>query len=154
MARMLETIREMLQRGAPSPPIAQLIGFELTEIEPGQATIELETSERHFNPMGTVHGGVFCDIADAAMGLAYATQLEDDETYVTVEIKVNYLRPVWKSRLRAEGTVVKAGRTIGLAECTITDEEGRLVAKASSTLMTLRGDQAEGALAVRRKLDG
>src|SRR6266508_6041213 len=119
-------------------PIAELIGFTLTHIEPGRAMIELEAGERHHNPMGTVHGGVICDIADAAMGMAYAGTLGDGETFTTVELKVNFLKQVRKGRLRAEGRVVNAGRTLGLVECDVTDEDGRLVARASSTCMTLR----------------
>jgi len=87
---------------------------------------------------------VLCDIADAAMGMAWASMLADNETFTTLELKINFLRPVWRARLTAEGTVVQRGRTVGLAECAISDERGRLVAKATSTCLTLRGEQAIG----------
>ena len=106
--------------------------------------VELEATERHANPMGTLHGGVLCDIADAAMGMAYAASLEDGETFTTLELKINFLRPVWTGKVIADGRLVKGGRTVGLVECTITDDQDRLVARASSTCMTLRGDAATG----------
>jgi len=141
---MLDHLR-MIQRGEkPPPPIAILIGFTLTSIQTGRAVIDFEAGERHANPMGTLHGGVLCDIADAAMGMAYASQLEEGESFTTLELKLNFLKPVWKARLRAVAKVVKSGRTIGLMECDITDEKDRLVARASSTCMTLRGDEAKG----------
>jgi uncharacterized protein (TIGR00369 family) len=122
-----------------------LIGFRPIVAEPGRAAFELDTDlERHANPMGTVHGGVLCDLADAAMGFAYASTLQDGETFTTLELKINFLRPVWQTRLTATANVVQRGRTIGLVECDLTDAEGRLVARASSTCMTLRGAQAQG----------
>ncbi|HEX2715418.1 MAG TPA: PaaI family thioesterase, partial [Candidatus Acidoferrales bacterium] len=92
----------------------------------------------------TLHGGILCDIADAAMGVAYACTLEDGETFTTLEMKINFLKPIWKARLRAAARVVKQGRTIGLVECDVTDDKQSLVARASSTCMTLRGQQAQG----------
>jgi len=144
MAKMLDLIQKALRGETPPPPVATLIGFSLTEVEPGHAVIEFEASERHANPMGTLHGGVLCDIADAAMGTAYASTLEEGETYTTLELKINFLKPVWTGKLRAVGRLVKGGRTIGLVECDVTDEKQSLVARASSTCMTLRGTQALG----------
>lgn len=126
------------------PPIARLIGFVLTEIAPGRGVIEFEAGPQHANPMGTLHGGVLCDIADAAMGMAYAANLGEGETFTTLELKINFLKPVRTGTLRAIGRVVKAGRTVGLVECDIVDDQDALVARASSTCMTLRGEQAEG----------
>jgi uncharacterized protein (TIGR00369 family) len=78
------------------------------------------------------------------MGLAYAT-LAEGESFTTLELKINSLRPVWSGRLVAEGTVVQRGRTVGLAERSVTDEQGRLVACASSTCLTLREPQQDRA---------
>jgi uncharacterized protein (TIGR00369 family) len=94
--------------------------------------------------MGTVHGGVLCDLADAAMGMAYASSLDEGETFTTLELKINFLKPVWSGRLIATGRLVKGGRTVGLAECDVMDDKDRLVARASSTCMTLRGEAAGG----------
>ena len=144
MSQTLDLMRRMQQGKIPQPPVAALIGFDLVEVEEGRAVMELQTDDRHKNPMGTTHGGILCDIADGAMGCAFATTLLDGETYTTLELKINFLKPVWQSRLRAEGRVVKRGRTVGLIECNVTDEGGSLVARASSTCLILRGEMAEG----------
>ncbi len=130
-------------------PIGKLLGLTLTRTGAGRATIEFEAGERHANPMGTLHGGVLCDIADAAMGAAYGSTLTDGKTFTTLELKINFLRPVWKAKLRAEAKMVRAGKTVGLVECDVIDEQGRLVARASSTCMTLRGELAAGREATR-----
>ena|SRR5438093_841817 len=104
-------------------PVARLIGFEAKEIADGRATVMLAAGPQHANPMGTLHGGILCDIADAAMGMAFASTLAPEESFTTVELKVNFFRPIWQAQLRAEGTVVQRGRTIGYVECEITDEE-------------------------------
>ena len=124
--------------------VARLIGFEAKDVADGHATVTLSAGPQHANPMGTLHGGILCDIADAAMGLAFASTLAPEESLTTVELKINFFRPVWQARLRAEGTVVRRGQTMGYVECTITDEENRLVAKAASTCMVLRGQKAAG----------
>ena len=141
---MLDRIQGQLRGEIEPPPIAKLIGFELKEISEGRAVVELQTGPQHANPMGTLHGGVLCDIADAAMGLAYASNLAEGETFTTLELKVSFLKPVWQARLTAEGRVLKQGRTIGLIECDVRDEKGGLVAHATSTCMTLRGSDAKG----------
>ena len=124
--------------------IARLIGFETGEITEGRAILTLAAGPQHANPMGTLHGGVLCDIADAAMGTAFASTLGPDESFTTVELKINFFRPVWQARLRAEGKVIRRGSTMGYMECEITDEQGRLVAKASCTCMALTGERAKG----------
>jgi uncharacterized protein (TIGR00369 family) len=139
---------ELLQRirsgELPEPPVARLIGFELTEVSEGRATVTLQAGPQHANPMGTLHGGILCDIADAAMGIAYASTLGEDESFTTLELKINFLKPVWKAKLVAEGRVVKRGRTVGLTDCNIYDDERKLVAFCTSTCMTLRGEMAGG----------
>ena len=137
-------MRKAIAGEVPPPPIATLIGFRMTAIEPGRSRVELDADARHHNPMGTLHGGVLCDIADIAMGSAYASTLEEGESFTTLELKINFLRPVRAAHLVAEGNLVQRGRTVGLVECAITDERGRLVAKATSTCLTLRGEQAQG----------
>lgn len=144
MARMLDNIRRQLRGELEAPPIAKLVGFELTDISEGRAVVELRAGSQHANPMGTLHGGILCDIADAAMGLAYASNLAEGETFTTLELKINFLKPVWNATLTAEGKVIKQGRTVGLTECSIRDEKGNLIAHATSTCMTLRGADAAG----------
>jgi uncharacterized protein (TIGR00369 family) len=125
-------------------PVARLIGFEMKYIADGRATVVLATGTQHMNPMGTLHGGILCDIADAAMGMAFATTLASNESFTTVELKINFFRPVWAAELKAEGIVLQRGRTIGYVECNITDEQNRLIAKAASTCMVLREEKASG----------
>jgi uncharacterized protein (TIGR00369 family) len=98
----------------------------------------------HANPMGTMHGGVICDLADAAMGCAMASTLEEGESFTTLDLTSKYFKPVWNARLSAVGRVTKRTRTLGLIECEVTDEAGSLVAKLFSTCMVLRGDEAKG----------
>ena len=97
-------------------PIARLIGFEAKEIAEGKATVMLATGPQHANPMGTLHGGILCDIADAAMGMAFASTLAPEESFTTVELKINFFRPMWEAHLRIEGKVVRRGSTIGRTE--------------------------------------
>ena len=94
-------------------------------------------------PWGRCTVGFFAT-ADAAMGIAFASTLAPEESFTTVELKINFFRPVWQGRLTAVGTVVQRGRTVGYVECTITDEEDRAVARAASTCMVLRGQMAAG----------
>jgi uncharacterized protein (TIGR00369 family) len=126
------------------PPIADLIGFNVVEIVDGRALVTMEAGPQHANPMGTLHGGILCDIGDAAMGLAFASTLAVEESFTTVELKINFFRPVWKAQLKAEGKVIQRGRTIGYVECNVTDENDRLIAKLNSTCLVLQGKKAAG----------
>jgi uncharacterized protein (TIGR00369 family) len=126
------------------PPIGALLGFEPVEMEPGSVTLAMDVSPRFANPMGTLHGGVLCDLGDAAMGYSYASTLAEDESFTTLELDVKFLKPVWDGRLTAAGNVRKGGRTVGLVECDVTDESGSLVARLESVCLTLRGEDAAG----------
>jgi uncharacterized protein (TIGR00369 family) len=144
MTERIANLERMIRGEVPAPAIAQLIGFRLVAVKRGEAVFDFESSAKHANPMGTLHGGVLCDVADAAMGVSFASTLEDDESFTTLELKINFLRPVWSEKLRAVGKVVKRGNTVGLVECDITNAAGVLVARSSSTCMVLRGAQASG----------
>jgi uncharacterized protein (TIGR00369 family) len=144
MSKHLEGIERMVRGEVPPAPVARLIGFQLTSIRHGESVIELEATDAHANPMGTLHGGILCDIADAAMGIAFASTLEDGESFTTLELKINFLRPVWKDKLRAVGKVIKRGRSVGMVECDVLNAKGALVARSNSTCLILRGDQAAG----------
>ncbi len=144
MPRPIDLIQSIVDGVVPQPPIGKLVGMRLTSVGEGCATFEIDVDGRHWNPMGTVHGGIFCDLADGALGMAFASTLGEGESFTTLELKVNFLKPFRKGKLRAEGKVKKRGKTIGLAECEVADEDGNLVAFATSTLMVLRGEQAKG----------
>ncbi len=130
-------------------PIGKLMGLMITSSGTGRATVEFEASGRYANPMGTLHGGVLC----VARGVAYSSTLAEGETFTSIELKINFLRPVWKAKLRAEARMVRAGKIVGFIECDIFDERRRLVARACSTCMTLRGQLAEGRELTRNQFD-
>jgi uncharacterized protein (TIGR00369 family) len=138
MATIVEQAQKMLRGEVPPPPIGRLLGFVLKTIEPGRAVFQMEVDDRHHNPMGTLHGGIYCDLADAAMGYAYAATLGEGETFTTIELKINFLRAIRKATLTAEAKVVKAGSAVGYVECDVKDQTGKLVARATSTCMKLR----------------
>ena len=127
------------------PAIARTLGFKLIEVGPGTATMEIVTdTQKHANPMGTVHGGVWCDIADAAIGTAHATNLREGESFTSIDLQINFFRPAWNCRIRAIAKPVNVGRQISRYVCDIVRDDDKLVAQVSSTVMTLRGDQASG----------
>jgi len=115
----------------------ETLGARISEAEPGRVVIELEAGARHRHGGGVVQGGVITQIADAAMGMALATLQEDGMWNTTIELKINFLRPVVDGRLNAVGRVVEMRQTLLFAEADVMDEQGRLVARASSTCMPL-----------------
>jgi uncharacterized protein (TIGR00369 family) len=140
----LQHIQKMMRGEAPPPPIARLIGFEVVQTELGRVVFEMNAGPQHANPMGTLHGGIVCDVADAAMGMTMATTLEDDETFTTLDLTSKFFKPIWSARLRATARMVKRTRSLGLIECDVEDEKGSLVARVYSSCMVLRGEEAKG----------
>src|SRR6266568_2886874 len=122
------------------PPIAELIGFVIEGIGDGHAVGTLQGGPQHANPMGTMHGGVLCDLADAAMGMAFASTLGADESFTTMTLNISFFRPVWRSLLRAEARVTNRGKNVGYVECEVIDQDGKRIAQANSTCLVLRGD--------------
>ena len=135
---MRDYLEAMMRGDIPLPPVAALLGIRPVSIADGEVVFEMDVRPEHANPMGTIQGGVVCALADAAMGLAYATRLEEGESFTTLELKTNYLRAVTEGTLIATGRVLHGGRTIGLTSCDVVDGDGRKVAHATSTCMTLR----------------
>jgi uncharacterized protein (TIGR00369 family) len=144
MKTHLDVMRAMVDGQQGAPPVARLIGFQIVEVDRDRAVFRMQAEERHTNPMGTLHGGVLCDLSDAAMGCAFASTLEAGQSYTTLELSINFLRPVFQATLTATGRVVKRTRKTGLVECDVTDQEGRLVARAKSTCLVLEGEDAKG----------
>lgn len=134
--------RRMTESDPPTWPCGELVGLEARSMGDGEARWVMEAGPEHANPMGTLHGGVLCDLGDAAMGSAFMSTVGDDESFTTVDLSVNFLRPVWSGRLTADARVVHRGRTIGLCECDVQNEDGDLVARLAATCLVLRGDQA------------
>src|SRR4051812_678215 len=114
-------------------PIADLIGFSIEPPADGHATGWLDAGPQHANPMGTLHGGILCDVADAAMGIAFVTTLAADESFTTMTLTINFFRPVWNARLRFDARVVNRSKNTGYLECDISDQDGKRIAKAMST---------------------
>ena len=125
--------------------ISQLLGFRIVAIGEAMATIELEAdAKRHGNQQGTVHGGLLCELADAAIGTAHSTLMQQGESFTSIDLKATFLRPVWQSRLRAQAWAAHRGRTISHYNCDILREDGKLVASIASAVMTLSGEHARG----------
>lgn len=134
MGDLQDRLKDWLSAGS-GPPIAALIGFSLLDLRHGEATLTMHADERHHNPMGGLHGGVLCDLADAAMGVAVASTLSEDEIFTTAQLHINFLRPIVEADLTGVGRVAYRGRRAAFAECEITDHEGLLIAKSSSTCL-------------------
>jgi uncharacterized protein (TIGR00369 family) len=113
----------------------ETLGARITEAEPGRVVLELEAGPQHRHGGGVVQGGVITQIADAAMGMSLATMQEDHIWNTTIELKINFLRPVVSGRVRAIGRVVQMRQTLLFGEADVLDAQGRLVARASSTCM-------------------
>jgi uncharacterized protein (TIGR00369 family) len=121
--------------GKVEPPITKLLGIHLLEYSGGMARADMTASGRHHNPMGVLHGGILCDLADAAMGAAIASALLEGETFSTVELHIHYFRVVREGRLTATGKVIRRGGSTAYIECEIVDGQNYLVAKAASTCL-------------------
>lgn len=132
-----EGFARMADDGAPTWPIGSLLGIELESMGDGESRWRMEVGPEHANPMGTLRGGVLCDLGDAALGTAYMSTLEEGQLFSTIDLHINFLRPVTAGRLQAVGRVVHRGRTIGVAESEITNADGDLVARLTGTCMTL-----------------
>jgi uncharacterized protein (TIGR00369 family) len=143
MSRMsgLDAIRAVQAGERPAPGIAQLIGFDLTRVEPGEVDATLATRADMTNPMGTVHGGIAATLLDTVMGCAVQTVLDEGEGYTTTDLHVHYVRAVAPgATLTATGTVLHRGRRLATAEGRLTDERGRLVAHGTTSCMVFGQD--------------
>jgi uncharacterized protein (TIGR00369 family) len=146
-----EQILKTLHIPREEAPVARLIGMRLASAGPGLATFVLDVDERHHNPMGSVHGGILGDLADAAMGYAVISTLSPDETFTTLEIKLNFLRPAFEGRLRCHAKVESRGRTIVYVTADVVNDEGKLIAKAVSTNLVQKRPGAQDAFHHRPK---
>jgi len=141
---VLEKLRMAHARCRALMPMGETVGFWVDRVEAGSAIVEMDVDGRHSNAMGATHGGMLFLLADTAAGLAYLALLAEGESGTTVEMKINFLRPVLQTRLRAEARIVQQGATLSLAECDVRDSNQRLVARATATMMRLTGRAAEG----------
>lgn len=131
----IDVFRKMIAREFPAPPIGESFDFLLTEIENGRAVFEGKPSAKFYNPLGTIHGGFICTLLDSAMACAIHSTLEAGKGSTSVEIKVNFVRPIFEKTgaLKAVGEVVNAGRQIASAEGRLIGADGKLYAHGTTT---------------------
>lgn len=141
---ILARLRAQQAGQVPEPPIQQFLGFKIVEVAEGKVILEGRVDQRHHNPMGTVHGGILTAYTDSAMGIAFSTLLVRGESMTTVEVKTNFIRPLVSETITVRARVTYKGKTVGLVESGVRDEEFRLVAKSTGTFLVLRGDKARG----------
>ncbi|HET7672656.1 MAG TPA: PaaI family thioesterase [Burkholderiales bacterium] len=135
----IDFLRAIRDGDLPPPPMAQLLGFRLVEVEPGHAVFEVVPGERHYNPIGVVHGGLAMTLLDSAMGCCVQTRMPAGSGYTTLEAKTNLVRAITgkTGRLRATGKLVHLGNRIATAEGRLEDDAGKLYAHASTTCIVL-----------------
>ena len=135
----LEFLRALVDGSLPRPPIANLMGFRLCEVEFGRAVFECQPDESLYNPIGLVHGGLVCTLADSAAGCAVQSTLDAGVAYTSIDLNVVYLRPVTTTSglLRATGQIIKPGRRVATAGAEVTDGSGKLVATATSSCLVM-----------------
>lgn len=128
------------ERPAEVPSIGRLLGMRFDEVEHGRVVVSLDTRADFANPLGSVHGGIAATLLDSAMGCAVHTTLPAGVGYTTLELKVNYIRAARTDgqTLTAEGTVIHAGRRTATAEGRVLDEQGKLIAHATTTCLVVQ----------------
>jgi uncharacterized protein (TIGR00369 family) len=129
-------------KGIGEVPIMSTLGMRLIRLGKGSAVMSIDVGKKFHNPMGTLHGGIMTDLADACMGVATITTLRDAESFSTLELKMNFLRPVFKGRITAEARVLHRGKTIAMAQSVIKNEEGKEVARGTATQIILPATKA------------
>ena len=139
----LQQLQAMRDGELPRPPIMDTLGVTDLRPEPGRVVVEMPAAAFHYNPLGTVHGGVLSTMLDTAAACAVHTTLAVGEVYTSVDLTVKFLRPVTldSGLLTCEGTVIQRGRRTALAQAQLMDRAGRLVAHATSTCMIMRAGE-------------
>jgi uncharacterized protein (TIGR00369 family) len=132
MSQLSQYVEKWLEGDLELAPITKLLGVRPVSLGEGEARIELTAGKHLHNAMGTVHGGILCDLADVAMGAALATVTAEGESFSTLQLQMSYFLPVVEGRLGAHARVVRRGRGTAHLECDLEDGEGRLVARGTS----------------------
>ena len=140
----LELLQAMAAGELPAPPVMHLIDMAGMEVEEGSVTVFLMPQEFHYNPLGTVHGGVLSTLLDTAAACSVHSTLPAGVGYTSQDLNVKVLRPVTvdSGRITCRGTVLQRGRRTALAEARLTDEQGRLIAHATSSCLIFEGPGA------------
>ena len=142
----LDYLRAIADDRIAPPPIAVLLGMGVVDVQPGRVTFSLEVGEHLYNPIGSVHGSVFCTLLDSAMGCAVHSTLGRGRAYTTLELKVNLVKPltVTTANVVATGQVISTGRRVATASGQITGPDGTLYAHATTTCLIIDTRQAGG----------
>ena len=133
----MEYVQAIFNGELPPAPIMQLMGFRGVSAEPGRAVFEMEPGPQHYNPIGSVHGGIALTLLDSAMGCAVHTTLAEGDRYTTLEVKTNFVRPITADTglIRCEGVVIHKGSRVATAEGKVTDGGGKLLAHGTTTCL-------------------
>lgn len=142
----LQQMQAMLDGKLPPPPIAQTLDFTLLRVSKGEVIFQGSPKFRHYNPMGTVHGGWYATLLDSALGCAVHTMLKKGEAYTTAEFKVNLTRPITPrtGEVVCEGRVIHKGRTLAVSEATLKDRDGKLLAFGTETCSIFPAENLAG----------
>jgi len=125
--------------------ISRTLGIRVVDVGHGTATVAMDADpEIHGNQQGTVHGGILAELADAAIGTAHSTIVHEGDSFTGVDLRINFFRPVWKTVLHAAASPVHGGKTMTHYQVDITNDQGKLVARAQAAIMTLKGEKAHG----------
>ncbi|MFE7323903.1 PaaI family thioesterase [Streptomyces sp. NPDC057565] len=135
----LEFLRDIAAGRLPAPPVGTTLAFSLDEAEPGRVVFSLIPGEEHYNPIGSIHGGIYATLLDSAAGCAVHSTLPQGMGYTSLDLTVKFLRPITvdTGKIRAVGTVVSSGRRTALAEARLLDGADRLLAHATSSCMLI-----------------
>ncbi|MCB8953968.1 MAG: PaaI family thioesterase [Ardenticatenales bacterium] len=135
----LAYIRQIRDGLLPAPPIAALMGMQFDEVEEGRVVMSVMPAEYHYNPLGTVHGGLAATICDSAMACAVHTMLPAGKAYTTLELHINYIRPITQEtgQLRCIGSVIHVGRRMATAEARLIDAGDKLYCHSTTTCIVL-----------------
>lgn len=138
-------LQGILSGTIPQPPVAQTLDFKPSSLEAGKVIFDFEPKEFHYNPIGTVHGGVISTVLDTVLGCALHSMLAKGVAYTTLELKVNFVKAVTISsgRLKAEGRLIHLGKSTALVEADLKDDSGRLYAHAISTCMLFQSNPTQ-----------
>jgi uncharacterized protein (TIGR00369 family) len=144
MKRLNAAYLEAVAKKVSASPFFTLISMEINSLDPGQSLIEVVVQEKHLQPFGLVHGGVYSSLVDAASFWAVYTEIEEDVGMTTVELKLNYLAPIFEGTMIAKGKSIKVGKTLCVGEASIEDENGKLLARGTETMMVLKDVRIQG----------
>ncbi|MFE6149872.1 PaaI family thioesterase [Streptomyces sp. NPDC057889] len=133
----LDFLREMQAGRLPAAPVSATVDFRLEEVEKGRAVFSLLPGEEHYNPIGSVHGGIYATLLDSAAGCAVQSTLPQGVAYTSLDLTVKFLRRITvdTGKVRAIGTVLSSGRQTALAQAQLVDATDRVLAHATSTCM-------------------